>query len=58
MSMTKAIANGKEHRKQYTGSKAFDKTCRNHGGCDWCLGNRTYKYQKELNKMLDKMQDM
>lgn len=58
MGMTKAITSGKEHRKQYTGSKIFDKTCRNHGGCDWCLGNRTYKYQKELNKILDKMKDM
>ena len=58
MSMYKAIEHGKEHRKQYRGSKSFDKTCRNHGGCDWCLGNRIYKYQKELNKMLDKLKDM
>ena len=58
MGMIKAIASGKEHRKQYIGSKVFDKTCRNHGGCAWCLQNRTYKYQKELNKMLDKAKDM
>lgn len=29
------------HRKPYTGSKATDRTCRNHGSCAWCRGNRT-----------------
>jgi hypothetical protein len=28
-------------RKPYTGSKRFDRTCRNHGGCPWCERNRT-----------------
>ncbi|MBO5969275.1 MAG: hypothetical protein J6S14_12345 [Clostridia bacterium] len=41
MSLDKAIEHGKEHRKPYRGSKAIDKTCRNHGGCDWCKENRT-----------------
>ena len=36
----KAIEHGKEHRKRYYGSKAFDRSCRNHGGCDYCEGNR------------------
>ena len=31
MSLDKAIEHGKEHRKEYRGSKAIDKTCRNHG---------------------------
>lgn len=44
MSLDKSIQSGKEHRKPYRGGKAIDKTCRNHGGCDWCLGNRTHKY--------------
>jgi len=44
MSLNKAIEHGKEHRKQYTGSKAIDKTCRNHGGCEWCEENRKHKY--------------
>ena len=43
MSLDKAIEHGKEHRKQYHGSKAIDKTCRNHGGCDWCEENRKYR---------------
>lgn len=55
MSMRKAIASGKEHRKPYYGSKDFDKTCRNHGGCPWCLENRMYKDMKKIEKMLDMM---
>ena len=43
MSLDKAIEHGKEHRKKYTGSKAIDKTCRNHGSCDWCTENRNYR---------------
>lgn len=46
MSLDKSIQSGKEHRKPYRGGKAIDKTCRNHGGCDWCLRNRTHKYDK------------
>jgi hypothetical protein len=41
MSLEKAIAHGKEHRKLYRGSKAFDHTCRNHGSCSYCESNRT-----------------
>lgn len=58
MSMKKAIASGKEHRKQYRGSKAFDRSCRNHGACCWCKENRTYKYLKNIEKSLDKMKEM
>ena len=45
MALDKAIQHGKEHRKPYKGSKAFDKTCRNHGGCDWCRENRQHKFR-------------
>lgn len=48
MSLNKAIEHGKERRKPYTGSKAIDRTCRNHGSCSWCLGNRIHKYNKKL----------
>lgn len=41
--LDKAIASGKEKRKPYTGAKAIDRTCRNHGGCAWCEGNRLHK---------------
>ena len=46
MSLNKSIEHGKEHRKPYRGAKAVDSTCRNHGGCDWCRENRTYKNEK------------
>ncbi len=54
MSLEKAIRYGKEKRKKYYGSKAFDHTCRNHGSCKWCEGNRSYKNKKrEQASMLD-----
>ena len=43
MSLDKAIEHGKEHREPYRGAKALDYTCRNHGGCPWCEGNRKFK---------------
>ena len=45
MSLDKAIAHGKEHRKPYRGSKAIDCTCRNHGSCPWCESNRKHKFR-------------
>ena len=56
--LNKAIEHGKERRKPYRGSKAFDKTCRNHGGCDWCRENRLYKFKKEEEKTLDKLKEI
>jgi hypothetical protein len=56
--MNKAIEHGKEHRKQYEGAKAVDKTCRNHGTCLLCSNNRQYKNKKVLEKMLDKAKDL
>lgn len=57
MALNKAIEHGKEHRQSYRGSKAFDKTCRNHGGCSWCESNRKYKYLKKEQKMLDRLKE-
>jgi hypothetical protein len=50
MALHKAIQSGKEHRVEYGTKgqpycKAVDPSCRNHGGCPWCEGNRTHKYQ-------------
>ena len=42
MSHNKAIKHGKEHRRPYRGSRRFDHSCRNHGGCGYCRGNRLY----------------
>ena len=46
MSLEKSIQSGKSHRKSYRGAKAIDATCRNHGSCKWCEGNRTHKNDK------------
>lgn len=43
MGLDKSIEHGKEKRKPYSGCKAIDRTCRNHGGCLWCEENRKYK---------------
>lgn len=50
MSFDKSIKSGKEHRKMYTGPKAIDTTCRNHGSCIYCKNNRLYKYNKKNNE--------
>ena len=49
MGLEKAIKHGKEHRKSYYGAKAVDQTCRNHGSCPWCMGNRLY-YRRKLEQ--------
>lgn len=51
MSLDKAIEHGKEKRKPYRKGKAVDPTCRNHGGCPWCEGNRTYSNRKRKMKV-------
>lgn len=38
--LDKAIKHGKEKRKPYRRGKAVCKSCRNHGGCPVCEGNR------------------
>lgn len=51
--LDKAIISGKEHRKPFRGSKAIDCSCRNHGGCLYCEGNRLYN-RKKLEKKFEK----
>ena len=57
MSLNKAIEYGKEHRKKYRGSKAIDKTCRNHGSCEWCRDNREYKNRKRIKSAYDQLKE-
>lgn len=47
MSLNKAIKHKKERRRPYRGAKAVDSTCRNHGSCDWCKGNRIHRNEKK-----------
>ena len=55
MSLYKAIEHGKERRKPYHGSKRFDRTCRNHGSCDYCKGNRLYSSKKRKDAAEEKL---
>lgn len=55
MSLDKAIKYGKEKRKQYCRAKAIDTTCRNHGGCPYCRGNRLHSTEKRI---IAKLHDM
>lgn len=57
MSLDKAIEHKKEHRKPYYGAKAIDHTCRNHGGCDVCKGNRTHSTRKRKESMKAREED-
>ena len=60
MSMDKAIEHGKEHRKPWRGSnrsKNFDKTCRNHGSCDYCKFNRLHTFMKNRAAADDKLRE-
>ena len=57
MGLNKAIEHGHEHRKEYRGAKAIDKTCRNHGSDDWALENRTYKNKKRIESANQKLEE-
>ncbi|OMF08757.1 hypothetical protein BK127_27835 [Paenibacillus sp. FSL H7-0331] len=46
MSFDKDYPNRKDKRKKYYGAKSIDRTCRNHGSCPRCKGNRLHKYNK------------
>jgi hypothetical protein len=37
----------KDWRKPYRKSKAFDRTCRNHGSCPWCALGRQHRHKRQ-----------
>lgn len=42
--LDKAIKYGKEHRKEYIKyAQKVDKSCRCHGSCSYCRGNRLHQ---------------
>lgn len=48
----------REHRKQwYSIAKRVDKSCRNHGSCPWCQGNRTHKERVQKIKINDLLKE-
>ena len=49
MGLEKAILHGKEHRAPYRDSRRFDRTCRNHGTCQFCeRGRQRDKQLREI----------
>lgn len=57
MSLDKAILYGKEHRKPFHGAKLVDRTCRNHGDCPYCKGNRTFRNKRAEEDSFKKLRD-
>ena len=41
----------KDWRQPYRRSRVFDASCRNHGSCPWCEGNRTIGDKKRRPAM-------
>jgi len=44
-------------KNPYRKSRVFDKTCRCHGGCPYCLGNRMHKHVKNYIKARDQLRE-
>jgi len=57
MALDKSIHHGKEHRKQYRKSAAFDTSCRPHGGCPWCERNRKFNDMKKRTAADEQVRD-
>jgi hypothetical protein len=45
--------NRKDKRQAYRKSKAFDRSCRNHGGCPYCEGNRLFTNKRREGATMD-----
>ena len=58
MSLDKAIAHNKEHRKPYRGAKACDKSCRNHGSDDWAKSNRLNSSNRRIEKTNQELKEI
>ena len=48
MSFEKQYPNHKDHRKPHRGAMAVDATCRPHGSCPYCAGNRMHVTRKRI----------
>ncbi len=57
MGLEKAIASGKERRAEFRKAKAVDRTCRCHGGCRWCEGNRKHAVELAKQSADDALED-
>ena len=57
MSLDKAIEHGKEFRKQYRGSKKFDRSCRENR-CPYCLSNVMINDERLREKADDMLREL
>jgi hypothetical protein len=49
MGFDKRYPNRKDWRRQYRPNRRGSvRSCRPHGGCPWCLGNRRHQFNKQL----------
>lgn len=44
-------------RKNFTGAKSVDSSCRNHGDCEYCRSNRLHKHRRSKAKGTNEEQD-
>lgn len=54
--LDKGIISGKEHRREYYDSRRIDRSCRAHGGCDYCGRNRQFNHKKAEIASLEALQ--
>ena len=55
MSFDKTYPNRKDWRKHYRGAKSIAKSCRVHGRCSFCRGNRLYSAIKSVAAAKDEL---
>lgn len=53
MSFDTDYPNRKDRRKPFRRSASFDRSCRNHGDCDYCQGNRTHRNLRRAPVLTD-----
>ena len=59
MSFDKDYPNRKDHRAPYvSGSKRFDRSCRNHESCEYCVRNRTIDTFRNNAIARDELKDL
>ena len=55
----KSYPNRKDHRRPYLrGSKRFDRSCRNHGGCPYCERGRKHRRLVALEALKQRMEEL
>lgn len=57
MGLESGIEHHKEFRKPHRRSKAFDYSCRNHGGCPWCERNRLFNRRRLEAEVEDRLKE-